>query len=138
MNHGRAERASCAVDEVRSPPPSAEPVGVPTILAEAMAAFADPAEQKRRLVARIQAVVADPLLNVSIVRAAADLVVFHDVPPGDIEKILVDIEAMRQANSLRRAGAFFLFKMRKLTGQLGKPWPNPKADGEAPEAGDWP
>ena len=91
-----------------------------------IARFADPREQKRRLVARIQGVVGDPLINAAIPRIAADLVVFEGVPLADLEHILVDLEAMREAGSLRIPGAFFLQKAREMAGRHGKPWPDPK------------
>jgi hypothetical protein len=108
---------------------------VPEALSSLLDRFADPKEQKRRLVARIQAVVADPLMNAAIPRIAADLVIFHAVPMADLEHILVDVEAMREAGSLRKsAGAFFLFQARQMAGRHGKPWPEPRAGPIATEA----
>ena len=74
---------------------------------------ADPKEQKRRLVARIEAVVGDRKMNAAIPRIAADLVVFHAVPLADLEHILVDVECLREAGTLRSAGAFFLGQARQ-------------------------
>ena len=94
--------------------PSKGPVAVAATLESLVARFGDPKEQKSRLVARIQAVICDPMMNPSIARAAADLVVFHAMPPSDLEHILVDVEAMREAGNLRKPGAFFLAKVREL------------------------
>lgn len=93
----------------------------------------DPQSQKRRLMARIQSVVSDPSMKPYVAGAAADLVVFHDLPLAEIDLILGDIEALRAAGSLVSSGAFFNFKASKLARQRGKPWPAkriPKASGE--------
>jgi hypothetical protein len=100
--------------------------GVAACVAAAVQAFGDPAEQKTRLVRRIQQVVDDPQMNPYVARAAADLVVFHEVPLADLEKILADVTAMREAGSLLVAGAFFHSKARTLAGRHGKPWPKGK------------
>jgi len=124
MNHGHGERQR----PDSSPGPAA---AVGAALATLIDRFADPKEQKRRLVARIQAVVGDAKMNPVIPRIAADLVVFHAVPMADLEHILVDVESLREARTLRKPGAFFLDKARKLAAQHGKPWPESKTSAVA-------
>lgn len=88
--------------------------------AEASAAVA---EEKRRIVTRIESVVGDAGMQDYITHAAADLVVLHGVPLCELERILGDLKAMRGAGSLISAGRFFHSKVRKLAAQHGKPWP---------------
>jgi hypothetical protein len=113
------------------------PVAVGSPLETLVARFADPREQKRRLVSRITGVVSDPLMNAAIPRIAADLVIFEGVPIADLEHILVDVEAMRGAGSLRIPGAFFLQKAREMAGRHGKTWPDPKPEPAGARAGDF-
>ena len=45
---------------------------------------------------------------------AADLVIFHQVPLADLDRILADVGAMSAAGSLRRPAAFFHAKVQDL------------------------
>ncbi len=102
------------------------PVPIGAAVAEAIAATVDevahPLQQKRRLERRILNVVRDPKMGKYVAGKTADLVVFHDVPLRDLEKILGDVEAMRQAGTLRSAGAFFHMKVQQLAARYGVPW----------------
>jgi len=101
-----------------------EPVGI--AVAEALGRFEDattPTEQKRRLEARIRGVVADPSMHRYVAGKAADLVIFHHVPLRDLERILGDVEAMRQGGGFRRsAGAFFHAMIQRLAARRGIDW----------------
>ena len=87
-----------------------------------------PDEQKRRLVARIRGVVRDEQMGPYVSGAAADLVVFHGLPPVDLNHVLNDIDAMRRAGNLKNAGGLFHYKVRKLAMTKGLPWPKTDAD----------
>ena len=88
-------------------------------------ALADPAEQKKRLKQRIIAVFAGSTPVAEwVAGSAANLVVYHGVPLQDMEAILCDVAAMRDAGNLRHAGRFFCSKVLELANRLGKPWPH--------------
>ena len=69
-------------------------------------AATSPLEQKRRLVERIRAVVRDPLMGPFVPGTAADLVIFHGVPQADLDRILKDVDAMREAGRSARPAHF--------------------------------
>lgn len=101
-------------------------------VAAAVAAIAgdvlgDPADQKARLKRRIQAACgsSNPVAE-WVAGSAANLVVYHEVPIGELQLILGDVDAMRQVGKLQNAGRFFHFKVRELAARLGKPWPRHK------------
>ena len=50
---------------------------------------------------------------------AADLVIFHGVELAKIEKVLADLVAMREAGTLRSAGAFFHSKAKAIDAAEG-------------------
>ena len=86
-----------------------------------------PAEQKARLVAEIMQTVGrgpdGKQLADWVAGAAADLVVYHDLPEADLTKILVDVREMRRAGSLQNGPAFFHAKITRLVRLRGSPWP---------------
>ncbi len=82
-----------------------------------------PLQQKKRLAQRIREVVNDPNMLPYVSGAAADLVVFHEVPIGELDKILAQLDAKRRAGTLTTAGGFFHYKVRNLAAARGKPWP---------------
>ncbi len=88
---------------------------------------ADPRAQKAALLQRIKQTcwATDPKHRVAdwCAGAAADLVLKHGVPAEELDAILVDVEAMRAAGTLKVAAAFFHSKVRTLAAQYGKPWP---------------
>lgn len=87
----------------------------------------DQAAQKARLKRRIQAVCGSSTPVAEwVAGSAANLVVYHGVLIEDVDRILADIDAMRQVGSLQNAGRFFHFKARELAARLGKPWPRHK------------
>jgi len=122
-------------------PVGAAPIGAALAdVVEQLAAAAEPAEQKARLVARYRrAAGRDPegeYLAPWVAGAAADLVVFHGLPDGLIEQVLVDIQALRAAGSLANGPGLFHRKVSTLAAKHGKPWPgatqseirNPKSE----------
>jgi len=102
------------------------------VVAGAVAA-SSPIEQRRRLMAKIQAVVREPLTEWVLV-TAANLVAIHNVPVRELDVILGDVEAMRAAGNLRSAAAFFHKKARDLAVKFGVKWPR-RAPTEAEKAG---
>ena len=98
--------------------------GLVASLAQVAEETANPGEQKRQLIRRIESIVNDPKMGRYVAGAAADLVVFHGVPLADLNHILADVDAMRSAGSLKdSSGRFFHFKARELADRCGKPWP---------------
>jgi len=88
---------------------------------------ADPAQQKERLKRKILGVCGG-LSQCSdwVAGSAANLVVYHEVPLGELLRILADVQAMREVGTLQHAGRFFHAKARQLAARLGKPWPRSK------------
>ncbi len=89
--------------------------------------MANPVEQSARLVERVLAIV--PELRprgVYLATWAARLVIFeHRLYPADVEQILADVVAMRDAATQEKPfepGAFFNFKLKELTESRGIPW----------------
>lgn len=105
-------------------------VGVVDVLPEALRNIlfqltdaTDPAEQKRRLVARIKQVVRDGDMNDSLPGRAVDLVIAGKARWGDVQRILDGIAAVREAKAAGRGdgfktspGAYFVKCVRKLSG----------------------
>ena len=85
-------------------------------------AVSSPVEQRRRMMAKIQAVVREPLTE-WVLGSAANLVAIHNVPASEIDAILGDVEAMRATGGLRSAAAFFHKKARDLAVKYGVTWP---------------
>jgi hypothetical protein len=54
--------------------------------------------------------------------SAALLVVYREVPIQEIDKIVADIEAMREAKSLRNPGGFFNHAASKVAARYGVRW----------------
>jgi hypothetical protein len=98
------------------------PLDVSGAIAATLAGTCSPAEQRRRLMARIQAVVREPLTE-WVLGAAANLVAIHGVPIQEMDLILCDVEAMRAAGGLGSSAAFFHFKARELALRHGISWP---------------
>ena len=88
---------------------------------------AEPGLQKERLKRRIFAA-CGPATPVAewVAGSAANLVVYHGVPIEDLDRVLGDVDAMREAGSLRHAGRFFHAKAKELADRHGKPWPRPR------------
>jgi len=82
-------------------------------------------EQKDRLKKQIQAVCGFCLSD-WCAGCAANLVVYHEVPLEEIEKILCDLDAMRRVGTLKNPSGFFHSQVRKVAGRYGKPWPRSK------------
>ena len=82
-----------------------------------------PLQQKKLLTKRIREVVNDPNMLPYVSGAAADLIVFHEVPIGELDSILAQLDAKRRAGTLTTAGGFFHYKVRNLAAARGKPWP---------------
>ncbi|MHC4715897.1 MAG: hypothetical protein ACYS5V_02930 [Planctomycetota bacterium] len=80
-----------------------------------------PTAQKARLKDRIRQTVG-PDLDDWAAGAAADLVVFHEVPQHDLDEILAEIAAGRRQGRVRNAPGLFNHKCRRLAGRRGKPW----------------
>ena len=101
-------------------------------VASTLEAAGDDRQQKERLKARFIAACGqrDPL-DKWTAGAAANLVIYHDVPMKALDKILCDMDAMRRTGSLRNAARFFHGQVRKLALRLDKPWPR-KSKEEAP------
>jgi DNA-binding transcriptional ArsR family regulator len=98
-------------------------IGQDTAIVAAALAADSPAQQRRRLMARIQAVVREPLTE-WVLGSAANLVAIHGVPVKELDLILGDVEAMRAAGGLRNGpAAFFHFKARELALRHGINWP---------------
>ena len=87
-----------------------------------MVAASAPTEQRRRLMAKIQAIVREPLTE-WVLGSAANLVAIHNVPVRELNVILGDVEAMRATGNLRSAAAFFHKKARDLAARHGVQWP---------------
>jgi len=101
----------------------AAPIG--TAVAAALDDFCHasrPSDQKRKLEDAIRSVVCDPNMAGYVSGKAADLVVFHAVPEKDLDQVLVDLEAMRAAGTLRSPGAFFHAQIRRVAGRRGIDW----------------
>jgi hypothetical protein len=82
----------------------------------------EPQTQKRRLMQRIQAACGGSVAS-WVLGSAANLVVYYGIPIEDLDLILGDVSAMREAGGLRDAGAFFHSKARELAGRYGARWP---------------
>ncbi len=89
----------------------------------AMLNASQPAEQKARLMRRIQSAVGVPIAE-WVAGQAANLVVYGEVPIRELEHILIDLDAKR--HRLTNAAAWFHAQARKLAGRYGKHWPHRK------------
>ena len=99
---------------------AAGPVPIAAALADALDSFGDRADAvaaKQRLAARIRGVV--PEAADWLVGKAADLVVFLDVPPRDLDAALRDVAAMRATGKLGNPAGFFLRQIERVAARHG-------------------
>ncbi|NQT15955.1 MAG: hypothetical protein HQ582_24580 [Planctomycetes bacterium] len=92
------------------------------VTAAAGAALIPDHVQKERLKKRIIAAAGGDVAD-WVAGSAANLEVYHGVPMADIDRVLCDLQAMREAGNLRSAGRFLHAKFRELAARHGKPWP---------------
>ena len=91
-------------------------------LAKSFAAMADPKRQKAMLTERVLMTVRDKSMGHHLARKAAELVVYQNVPIDQFDTMLVHVEAMRAAGSLRSPGAFFNTLVTDLALRHGIDW----------------
>jgi hypothetical protein len=108
---------------------------LPDAIRAAVDEVADPRRQKQRLIVRINNVLQDPDIHLSIPARAAEYVANGDAPLEDLDAVLNDIEGIREMHKQGRGrgfttspGAFFTFKVQQ--------WPCWKASKAGGRAGD--
>jgi hypothetical protein len=89
-----------------------------------------PSVVRRELVARINDTVRDPKMDQSIARRVADLVIFHDAPLNDLDRILAAVERARAVGfeENRGPGRLFRYLGEKWSKKLGVCWKKDRPD----------